>query len=179
MPEPDQEFSTHAARSFMHEVHDLPYKSFASLAEARRDPDAAVVLSGDDGGQIFLTVPVRLLRCDTAALGSLLSDLDAVSMMPIPPSSDVELEVRPVGTGVMGGMGGGVIIEGVWIHPELPEEIAAQARLVVAGERERIDGRLLRKARQAEIQRVQAEYHPDDASWGLGLPAPAIPFPES
>jgi hypothetical protein len=53
-----------------------PYRAYPTLAAARADPDAAVVLEGDYGGQIYLTCPVGLVACDEHALLDLLEDLD-------------------------------------------------------------------------------------------------------
>jgi len=99
------------------------------MEEAGHDPHAAVVLSGDYGGAIFLTVPVSRLRCDLDTLQTLVSDLDAVSWM----SGDltiatVALERHAVGTGVPGGDGGGLVVDGVWTDPtRLPQGIRDQA----------------------------------------------------
>lgn len=72
------------------------------------------MLSGDYGGTIFLTAPAHLVRCDTKTLVTLVSDLDAVSWM----SGDltiatVAFERHPIGTGVTGGDGGGIVVDGV------------------------------------------------------------------
>ncbi|GAB3800853.1 hypothetical protein GCM10028798_15970 [Humibacter antri] len=41
---------------------------YKSWEEARSDPDSAIVISGDGGGTIYLTVPLRLIRCSDEAL---------------------------------------------------------------------------------------------------------------
>src|SRR4051812_24741453 len=71
----------HEIRRFVHEVEDRPYEAFANFDDAVRDPNAAVVLSGDYGGTIYLTAPMRLVRCDAETLNTLLSDLDAITWM--------------------------------------------------------------------------------------------------
>ncbi|MFC0006325.1 hypothetical protein [Micromonospora siamensis] len=169
-------------RSFLAEVDGNEYVSYRSLAEARRDPDSAVVLSGDYGGTIFLTVPVRLLRCDLATLRTLVSDLDAVTWM----SGDltiatVALERHPVGTGVVGGDGGGLVAEGVWVHPTMvPPELLAQAVDVVLGRRRRPDVALLRRLRQRELLRKKQwrAAHPTRSglTWDSDIGQPAVPF---
>jgi hypothetical protein len=116
------------------------YEAFASLDDARREPDGAVVLEGDYGGQIYVTAPARLVACDEATLERLLRDLDAIAWQHnSPDAAAVYFERHPVGAGVAGGMGGAAVMEGIWIHEEfvklgLDEEI----RAVVRGERDHI-----------------------------------------
>ena len=159
-----RDVAPHEVRQFIAEVDGLPFTSYRSIEDARRDPDSAAVLSGDYGGTIFLTVPVRLLGCSLAALETLVSDLDAVTWM----SGDltiatVSLERHAVGTGVAGGDGGGVVIDGVWTHPlRLRSEIREQAADVVLGHRRRIDLGLLRAERLRELDRKRV--------WRLGQP---------
>lgn len=100
------------------DAHGTRYAALRSLEEARRVPDAAVVMEGDDGGSIYLTCPVRLVRCDEAALRQLLLDLDEHDWND-PESTGLFYELLPVGSGVAGGTGGGVVADGVWLHPEL------------------------------------------------------------
>lgn len=93
----------------------------ASLAEARAVPDAAVVLQGDDGGQVYLTCPVALVRSDEAGLRWLLRLIDARNWND-PTMATIYFRVLPVGSAVGGGMGGGRVIAGAWLHPELESE---------------------------------------------------------
>lgn len=172
----------HDVRSFLGEVDGEEYVSYRSLDEARRDPDSAVVLSGDYGGTIFLTVPVRLLRCDLAMLRTLVSDLDAVTWMSGDLSiATVAFERHPVGTGVVGGDGGGLVTEGVWVHPTMvPSELRTQAIDVVLGRRRRADGALLRQLRQRELLRKK-QWRTSRPSrfglaWDFDINQPAVPF---
>ncbi|WP_239329294.1 hypothetical protein [Frankia sp. CiP3] len=85
---------------------------YEGLKHARRDSGAAVVLSGNYGGTIFLTVPVRLVRCDAEALFTLVSDLDAVTWMSGDPTiATVAFKQCPVGSTVEGGDGGGLVVD--------------------------------------------------------------------
>jgi hypothetical protein len=145
----------HGARSFIAEACGREYVSYPSLTEAASDPDGALVLCGDYGGTVFVTAPARLVGCDVGALRTLVSDLDAVTWMSGDlTSASVALERHPVGTGVVGGMGGGVVIDGVWVHPtDVPEEIHAQVREVVSGQRARVDVVILRRLRECELTR--------------------------
>ncbi len=179
----DYEVPRHEIREFIADVNGVPFTAYRSLDEARRDPDSAVVLSGDYGGTIFLTAPVRRVRCSLSTLEVLVSDLDAVTWM----SGDltiatVALERHPVGSGVMGGDGGGIIIDGVWTHPtRLPSRIRDEAAEVVVGKRSRIDVELLRAEREHELKRKR-EWRsrqsplPRRLPWDFDISAPAVPF---
>ena len=170
-------------RRFLAEIRDGDLVTYDCLEEARADPDAAVVLSGDYGGTIFLTAPVWLVACTSADLTTLVSDLDAVTWM----SGDltiatVSYERHRVGSGVSGGDGGGIVIGGVWTHPRwLPAGLAAQATQVVLGERQRIDLGLLRQLRAEALARQHARrggrQMPRDMPWDFDVSEPAVDFP--
>lgn len=179
----------HSVRRFIHDVHGQNYEAYATYAEARQAPDAAVVLSGDYGGTIYLTAPMRLVRCDEDTLNTLLSDLDAITWMGGDAyDASVAYERHAVPDGVWGGDGGGAVIEGVWTHPSwLDDEVAAYARQVVLGERTRLPGRLLRDRRAARIERRrQSRMTPQFASqrdrrgiaWDFDILDPVVPFPD-
>ena len=172
----------HEVRSFLAEINGEQHLAYHSMAEASEDPDAAVVLSADYGGTIFLTVPVRLCHCSFKALETLISDLDAISWFSGDPTiAMVGLERHPVGTGVTGGDGGGIVIEGVWTHPKrLPPEVASQAVEVVLGKRDRIDVDLLRNERHQKLATLKARRdrrpNPKNVPWDAGVSEPHIPF---
>jgi hypothetical protein len=95
-----------------------PYEAVRSLSEARTIPDVAVVMQGDDGGSIYLTCPARLVTCDEPKLRQLLLELDRHYW------NDLEMtglyyERARLGSGIAGGTGGGVVTDGVWLHPTL------------------------------------------------------------
>src|SRR5262245_6018385 len=111
-----------------------PYEAFAGLVDAVKDPDAAIVMEGDYGGQIYLTCPVRLVKCSGETLGHLLNDLDRLGWSD-PSGAVLFFEVLPVGSGVGGGMGGGLIVEGVWLHRNLEKlNIRFAVEAVIRGE---------------------------------------------
>ena len=80
----------------------------------------AIVMQGGDGAQIYLTAPTKYVACDEEALRSLLNALDAVELND-PTQATLTFELAPIGSGVYGGMGGGSVIDGVWLHPRLME----------------------------------------------------------
>jgi hypothetical protein len=160
------------------------FRGYKSLAEAQNDPDASVVLAGDYGGTIFLTVPLRLVACDTETLRVLVSDLDAVTWMSGDPTiATVSFEPNPVGTRAPGGNGGGPVVDGVWTNPTmLPRIVREQASEVVLGARPRIDGTILRECRQRELERkkqlreaqpeIRTRHYPDGIPWDFDIHPP-------
>jgi hypothetical protein len=114
------------------------YRAFRSLSEAQAVPDGLVVMEGDYGGQIYLTCPASHVGCDQATLELMLRDLDALSWKELA-GAQVFYERGLPGSGVSGGMGGGLIVDDVWIHPELQKLGIEQAvREVISGARKRI-----------------------------------------
>ena len=83
-----------------------------------------MVLEGDWGGQVYLTVPVVHLGPD-AQLEALLQHLDRIAW----PSNEgqgarVYREDATLDEGIPGGMGGGCVFpDAVWLHPEFAAEV--------------------------------------------------------
>ena len=141
---PDQVIPEHesALRRMVADGHGMPYQAFRSLSEAQLAADSAVVLEGDWGGTIYATCPARLIRCDEGTLGQLLHDLDAVIWPGQPDGAGVYYERLPVGSPVPGGMGGGMVIDGVWVHDKVEGlGIAHEIRDVITGRASRITTR--------------------------------------
>ncbi len=128
----------------MARAHGLPYHAFRSLEEARAADDGVVILEGDWGGQIYATCPAKRVRCSEQQLSQLLTDLNRIAWPGNEKHGDndgsaIHYEPRPVGSGVSGGMGGGRVVDGVWVHEEFVElGISDQIREVFEGERERL-----------------------------------------
>ena len=121
------------------DAHGAGYEAVESLPEARARKDFAVVMQPDDGGSIYLTCPAVAIRCDEATLERLLADLDA-RYWNERDSARLFYERLPVGSRVAGGTGGGLVTEGVWLHPRLEEQgLQAQVQAIIAGARDRID----------------------------------------
>jgi hypothetical protein len=120
-------------------AHGQHYEAIESLEQAKATADAAVVMQGDDGGSIYLTCPARLVRCDEPTLLQLLHDLDKHDWND-PEGVGLYYEVAPVGSGVAGGSGGGVVTNSIWLHPELEQKgLREQVEAVIAGDRTRIN----------------------------------------
>lgn len=112
------------------------FEPLGSLAAARELDEGVVILEGDYGGQIYLVAPAAQVECSEGALLRLLRDLDEIAWPGSEPdASCLRFERLPAGASVPGGMGGGKVEAGIWIHPELGEQGAA-IRAVLAGLRE-------------------------------------------
>jgi hypothetical protein len=128
-------------RRLMADARSEPYEALRSLAAAQSVEDGVVVMEGDYGGQIYLVCPACLVSCDESVLEQLLADLDAHEWNDSE-GARVFYERRAVGAGVAGGMGGGTVVEGVWLHDELRKLGLEPAVLdVIANRRERIGER--------------------------------------
>jgi hypothetical protein len=175
-----------SVRQFVHEAVGKEHHPYASLAEARTHPEAAVVLFGDFGGTIYLTAPMRHVACSETVLSTLLSDLDAITWMGgAEYGASVAFERHAIGEAVLGGDGGGAVIDGVWMHPRFDAGIAELSRDVVAGRRERLPGGLLRsrRAENVDARRHRREKYREENErrgipWDFDILDPVVPFPE-
>jgi hypothetical protein len=89
------------------------YIPYDSLDAARVDKDAIVILSGDDGGQVYLTCPVAKVECSESSLGTLLTEMGIFAWGD---GEDMYFERARPDRLVSGGMGGGPVEDDVWIH---------------------------------------------------------------
>jgi hypothetical protein len=62
----------------MAETSGKSYTALETFGAAREYPGSVVIFEGDDGGTIYLTIPVREVACDEPALRQLLIDIDAM-----------------------------------------------------------------------------------------------------
>jgi hypothetical protein len=73
------------------------------------------------------------VRCDEDTLGQLLLDLDEHDWRN-PEGVGLYYERARVGSGIVGGTGGGVITNTVWLHPDLETKgLREAAEAVIAG----------------------------------------------
>ena len=137
-PTPTQEHES-TLRLMVAHAQGHAYRSLRSLAEAREVTDATLVFEGDYGGTIYLTCPVWQIACSEATLRSLLEDIDARYWRE-PNGAGLYFEVFPVGRRVPGGVGGGLVLEDVWVHPRLDQKgiSAGDIADVVHGKRPRL-----------------------------------------
>jgi hypothetical protein len=144
-PEPETVLPEHHSpvRAIVAAARGQPYTAFENLVVARAHPHGVLVFEGDYGGMIYLTVPARLVACGEDTLERLLADIDDVCWGDSG-GAGLYFEALPVGSSVAGGMGGGRVVEGVWLHAELEALLLrAEIAAVLAGR----SGRLPEAAR--------------------------------
>lgn len=118
-------------RKMVFDSHGESYIAFKSLEEARQTPNAYLVMEGDDGGQIYLVVPISLVKCDEKTLENLLKSLDALAWDDIS-MAGIYYEVHDTNDGVSGGMGGGKAGKELWVHKDF-ENIKDKITKVIDG----------------------------------------------
>jgi len=89
-----------------------------SLIDALAVDDGIVIIEGDYGGQIYLTIPARLVRRSERELWELAYLLDGWEWDEVE-GNGVFFERHPAGSVLEGGMGGGMVGHGLWMHPDL------------------------------------------------------------
>ena len=110
----------------------LEYKPIENMEEARNISNAIVVLDGDYGGQVYATCPVKHLNPTITheQLEAICKQLSAVEWNQ-DDDWQVSYQIKEVGHGVWGGMGGGRVEDGLWMHPKLSEQSIELLRPIV------------------------------------------------
>jgi hypothetical protein len=80
--------------------------------------DAYAVMEGEFGYQCYLTAPMRRVSCKETVLRQLLLDLDRICSHD-PAGRSLYFERHTQGEHIDSRMGGGYILDDVWIHPNL------------------------------------------------------------
>ena len=108
----------------MSKVHGEKYQPLRTLEEAKAVPDGVVILEGDWGGSIFATCPVKYLGASHQEIETLCKALET-SFWPTNMHHGggwgVYYARKATGSGVWGGMGGGIVLDGLWIHSALDD----------------------------------------------------------
>ncbi len=107
-------------RKMVSNSHGTKYEALSNLEEARKVNSAYLIMEGDDGGQIYLVVPAKIIRCDHKVLETLLKDLDDRKWKDIS-MAGLYFEIHEPNTIIGGGMGGGVAENGLWVHKNFAE----------------------------------------------------------
>ena len=94
----------------------IPHK--LTFEEAQGLPDAYAIMEGEFGYQCYLTAPLRIIRCPEPELRELLLDLDQICCDMLE-GRHIRYEEHKPGDFISNGMGGGEIVDDVWIHPQL------------------------------------------------------------
>jgi hypothetical protein len=89
----------------------IPYTPLKNLEEAKNHPDSVIIFEGDYGGIIYATIPVSMIKCSEEELESVLEILGEGEE-----GNAIFYERKAIGEPVPGGLGGGLIIDGLWIH---------------------------------------------------------------
>jgi hypothetical protein len=128
------------------QAHGEPYEALVNLSDARKYSDSVLIMEADSGGQILLTCPVRYVLASEETLLQLLCDLETItwgggglakSLEPY--DADLCYEVLQVGAGVAGGMGGGLVVDGLWLHKELCDRgLKDQIAAILTGQQVRL-----------------------------------------
>jgi hypothetical protein len=109
--------------------------NFESFEEAKKASNGGVVLEGDWGGQIYLTCPLKYVKCDEQTLKKLLREIDNFEWDCNEGDGTHMTYIRAnAGDGVGGGMGGGVVEDGLWIHPDIADDKKELIKKVINGE---------------------------------------------
>ena len=122
------------------------YLSYRTLEQAQEDQDATMVFEADSGGQILLSCPVKQVRAEKSAIEQLLVDLEMITWgmgydpdQHSPSDAEVYFEHLSVGSRIAGGMGGGGVVDGVWLHPEVEElGLREQIEAIISGHSPRL-----------------------------------------
>jgi hypothetical protein len=125
-------------RLMMAESQGQSYKYFSTLSQAIANK-AIVILQGDYAGQIYLTCPAEKVKCSEVDLKLLLEYLDAKAWKDLS-SAGIFYELCPDDGTVSGGMGGGLVINGVWLH----------SRFVDIGIKDNVENFILGKSTKLE-----------------------------
>jgi hypothetical protein len=137
LPPPEEYMS--GVRYLVNHAHDTEYKPIRDYAGAKAAEHGYVIMEGDSGGQIYLTCPMHLVQCSHETLLQLAADLDATQWSD-PSGCRVFYEEYAEPQGVWGGMGGGAVTDGLWLHSEFePLDIEERVLDVLSGKRQRID----------------------------------------
>ena len=123
--------------SIMADTDGTPFLPLKSLSEAQGFSDGYAILQGDDGGEIYIVVPARLIRCSAEALEELLKDIDEIEWGGNPRNMrSIYYERLEVGSFVAGGMGGGEVKDDPWVHERLVERgLGIRIKSVLEGTR--------------------------------------------
>jgi len=102
------------------QLMDGDFNPIESLEKAQHDPSGYVIFHGDEGGQIYATIPAKQVNCSEAKLREILHKIDA-RYWNDPRSADVYYEHGMPGNEIPGGMGGGRLENELWVHTSLKE----------------------------------------------------------
>lgn len=106
--------------------------------KAKKTKSSYIIMEGDWGGQIYLSYPVNLIKCQFDRVEQLLNDINKIEWDDDGEGARIYFEVKKVGDGIAGGMKGGLITDSLWVHSRL-EKLKDEIMDVLLGKRVRID----------------------------------------
>jgi hypothetical protein len=118
-------------RKMVADSQGLKYEAIETLDKAKETKNSYLIMEGDDGGQIYLVAPVEIVKADPQTLHDLLKDLDARKWNDLS-MARMYYEIHDVGSGIPGGMGGGIAERGLWVHEGF-REIIGEIEKVIRG----------------------------------------------
>lgn len=123
-------------RKLVSEAHNLNYKPLKNFEEAKEYNDAYMIMEGDDGGQIYLSIPIKFIKCNYETLKKLLKYLDNIAW---PENQDdmakIFFERLNEGDVIIGGMGGGLATNSLWLHDKFAN-IRNKIEKILIGEKD-------------------------------------------
>ena len=105
-----------------------------TFEEAKRDSKGVAVLGGDWGGQVYLTCPMKYIKCDEESLEKLLCQIDDIEWDCNEGEGTYITYLRgDRGDWIGGGMGGGFVENGLWINPDIQSRTKKLIKKVING----------------------------------------------
>ena len=114
------------------------YVAYATADEAGQDPDAALIMEGDYGGQIYLACPLSAVAASEGALQSAAPRPRRDRLGRPGRSSDPATSGHRSGR-ASPGMGGGAVTDAIWVHEDFAAlNLDDAIRQVIRGHRDRL-----------------------------------------
>lgn len=84
-----------------------------------------------------MVCPASLVNCSSSALDKLLQDLNRLVWNNQTDGTSIYYERHQIGKGIAGGMGGGRVTDGVWLHSKFSNlNLQTKVEEILRGERE-------------------------------------------
>jgi len=90
---------------------------------SKKAKNGTLIMEGDWGGQIYLICPMKYIQCSEDDLNRLLEKIDQLCWSCNEnDGASLNFKRKNPGDGVIGGMGGGTVVDGLWVHPEIDKK---------------------------------------------------------
>ncbi len=120
-------------------VHD--FSPPTNFEKAKRASNGTVIMEGDWGGQIYLSCPMKHVNCSRETLQQLLKYLNNIAWdCNEGDGTLLRFQRQSPGDEIWGGMGGGKVVDGLWIHEEFEAQgLRSKIDKVLSGKRTKIE----------------------------------------